>query len=406
MMHFADSLSEGLKSALPHRPNGEPHADDRERGSAPPWSVPAAIDIAEMQKARLSPRCIVEGYLYADVAALIAPGSTGKTTMALHEAACIALGLPLWGLSVRTPGPVLMVTAEDRREYLVARLREIGAALGLDAAQMDRVRNDVRIDDRTTNLRRLTAVVADTVAATRLAHEIVAACRREGFAPVLVQFDPMVSFGIGEARVNDCEQGLIEAARVIGNGLDSCVRFVHHSGKANARERAVDQYAGRGGSALADGCRMVHVMEALTPDDVAKITGCELDDHESAFALHRPKISYAPPQRAAIYVKRRGYEFRVLQATAPKTEDQKASEDDAQMLRFLEAQCVAGMRHTRHTLEAARPAAFSRDRARAAIARLVVSQRIEEAAIDPVPTNGARTYLRPRGAARRDEAQS
>ena len=133
-----------------------------------------------------------------------------------------------------------------------------------------------------------------------------------------------------------------------------------------------------------------------------KLAGSALEDNESAFALWRPKVSYAPPQREAIYVRRRGYGFRLMHAAPPKTDDQQAAADDDQMLRFLTAQVADGMHFTRNTLEAARPASLSRDRARAAIARLLAKRRIEEADIEPKPTNGARTYLRPRSAANRE----
>ncbi|MEA3641516.1 MAG: DnaB-like helicase N-terminal domain-containing protein, partial [Lamprobacter sp.] len=84
--------------------------------------VPSDVEIA---RATLAPRCIVDRYLYADVAQVVAPGGTGKTTMLLYEAAMIALGTPLWGLRIEQPGWTLFVTAEDRRERLLARLREI-----------------------------------------------------------------------------------------------------------------------------------------------------------------------------------------------------------------------------------------------------------------------------------------
>jgi RecA-family ATPase len=45
-----------------------------------------------------------------------------------------------------------------------------------------------------------------------------------------------------------------------GKVKNCCVRYIHHSGKQNGRDKATDQYAGRGGSAFADGCRMVHVL--------------------------------------------------------------------------------------------------------------------------------------------------
>jgi len=64
---------------------------------------------AELHIARLTPQCVVESYLYADVAVLAGPGGTGKTTLALWEAVHIALGRPLYGLTVHTPGNVVLV---------------------------------------------------------------------------------------------------------------------------------------------------------------------------------------------------------------------------------------------------------------------------------------------------------
>ena len=51
----------------------------------PPWSLPGPITTAEFNCARLTPDCIVENYLYADVAVIVAPGGTGKTTLLLYK---------------------------------------------------------------------------------------------------------------------------------------------------------------------------------------------------------------------------------------------------------------------------------------------------------------------------------
>lgn len=309
-MHGPEIIHAKVEAAQPiPRRKSRANGCDSEAGRLP-WLPPAPITRDELCVAQLTPRCIVAGYLYADVAACIAPGGTGKTTAILDEHVCIALGLPVWGLDCVTPGPSLIITAEDRRERLVARLREICKARALTEAQTALVLEQVRIDDVTSEPRRLTAVVADVVTPTTFAHDIVVGCRMTGFAPVVVTFDPMVSFGVGESRVNDAEQGLIEAARVITAGLDCCTRFVHHTGKGNAREKAVDQYAGRNGSALADGCRMVAVMQPVDRAELAKATGRVLADGELAFVLHRPKVSYAPPQREnPLFIVRRGYAF-------------------------------------------------------------------------------------------------
>ncbi len=369
-------------------------------GAMPPpavWALPAPIAEHEMQAARLAPRCIVQDYLFADVAALVAPGSAGKTTMSLHEFVCIVLRRPLWGLEVLEPGPVLVVTAEDRREYLVARLRRICEAMGLTKSETARVRDGVRIFDCTANVRRLTIVADDVVTVASFADELVQACKAGGLRPALVQFDPMVSFGVGESRVNDAEQGLIHAARVIANGLDCAVRYVHHTGVAKALDKAAHQYAGRGGSALADGCRMVHVLSSLTGDELFKATGERLTADQSAFALARPKISYAPPQTLPLYVRRSGFRFELLHALAAQSSDERAQAVGLQLGRFIIAEQHAGRRHTRHTLEQLKPDSLGRNEVRTALAWLSANGRLHD---EPVlgeggkrPAAGARTYL-------------
>lgn len=136
--------------------------------------------------------------------------------------------------------------------------------------------------------------------------------------------DPMVSFGVGEQRVNDAEQGLIEAMRILKAEFDCCVEGIHHSGKANAREKTLDQYSGRGGSALSDGSRMVCVMQPLTPQEWADATGTYLEESQSGIVMAMPKISYCRAQDP-VYVKRTGYIFEhVLPTVAPTiTETQK-----------------------------------------------------------------------------------
>ena len=88
------------------------------------------IDPTELRTARLTPRCVVDQLVYADVACNPGPGGTGKTTLALYEAVHIVLGRRLYGLEVLNPGPVPFITAEDRREILVARLDRIIESMG------------------------------------------------------------------------------------------------------------------------------------------------------------------------------------------------------------------------------------------------------------------------------------
>ncbi len=379
------------------------------------WAVPEVASVAEWASARLNPGCIVENYLFADVAILIAPGSTGKTTATLYEAICIVLGRPLWGLTIVKPGPVLVVTAEDRREFLVARLREICLALHLDDAEQEQVRRMVRIDDRTGKAaRRLTAVVDDVVEVSGFAMDIVNGCRRVGFAPVLAQFDPMVSFGVGEARVNDAEQGLVEAARVLMVELNCCVRLIHHTGKSPAIEKRVDQYSGRGGSALADGARMVSIMQAVTFDDLLKATGRSLRPGETAFALHRAKMTFAPPQdKNTIYVVRQGYRFEhvpllsaePLEEVHAEQEQRRSREVRGAILDAAEAAWKAGTPASRTAL-AVIVKGFRADEKRAVVEKLLVERWLLEV---PVPegwrpvNNSRKSFMVRLDAAERDD---
>lgn len=353
------------------------------------WSAPQPIGADEWMLARSAPDCIVENYLFADVAVLNAPGGVGKTTLQLYEAVHVALGRPLYGLAVRKPGTVLILTAEDTRDMLVARLRAIAADLGLFEEEIERLRELVRISDVSGNGLKLTEVIADVVLPSESLDELIRGCK--GLSPVLVVIDPAVSFGVGEGRVNDAEQGLIEAGRRLRNALGCCVRYIHHTGKNNAREKSVDQYAGRGGSAFADGARMVHVLQPMTADEWRTATGLALEPGETALLLARPKMSYCTPQEP-LYIKRTGYTYEAFEPSDISPQAQLRQRGES-LLTIIEAEIMQGHYPTQRSLEAAETG-MSRAALRSTIAWLQSTGRIEEAP-RPGVTRGARSYLRP-----------
>jgi RecA-family ATPase len=358
---------------------------------APPvrWKLPAAIDPAEFASARLTPDCIVENLLFADVAVLIAPGGTGKTTLLLFEAIHVVLGVTLYGLTIHTPGPVLIITGEDTRQMLIARLRLMVEAMNLDAAAIATVMRDVGISDVSDRGLKLTTVIDDVVLPSPLVDIIIAEART--LQPVLVVIDPAISFGVGEARVNDAEQGLIEAARRIRGELRCCVRYVHHSGKVNARDKVLDQYAGRGGSAFADGARMVAVLQPVTPDEWRKATGAPMLAGENGMVLARPKLSYCPPQ-PDILISRKGYAFAYM-TRAESDPAGKLQANCDQILRAIVADLDKGNRHTQRSLEALN--VMPRSDLRDAVSTLIARGLVEHADIPERRKGGPQTYLRP-----------
>lgn len=275
------------------------------------WPRPTPIAMAELMSARLTPTCIVEQYLYADVALLPAPGGAGKSTLMLYEAACIAGGAEsLYGRRVVTHGPVVYLTGEDDRERLVARLREVIVDNGLLAKQPEILRQ-LHICDVSGRGLKLAQVDGDVVKPSRDLDSLINLL--VSIKPVLLIVDPAVSFGVGESRVNDSEQGLIEAARMIRNALDCCVRFVAHTGKEAARAGVVDAYAARGGSAFSDGARMVHVLARLDAEGWRRATATELRPGDAGLRLALPKMSYSPYQ-PDIFIRRAGYRFEMVES--------------------------------------------------------------------------------------------
>lgn len=332
------------------------------------------INKEELRKARLTPRCVLPELLYADVRTRISAGGTGKTTVALFEAVTLALGKELWGRTPKHPCRTVIVTREDSREILVARMREIMDAMFLDDAEVAQVLANLLIVDVSGVSFRLSSVAEDVVIPNAQNLNWLVA-NLKAWKPDWIIFDPLVSFGVGESRVNDAEQGLIEAFRVLRNHLDCCIEGIHHSGKANAREKNTDQYAGRGGSALSDGCRMVVVMQPLEADEWLKATGMRLSDGESGIVMALPKLSFAGKQ-GPIYIRRDGYRFSRVMPMRRSPEQEEAAIEN-QVCQFITYEYSQDRRYSNKDLEgSARRLKLTREQIRSAITALKVSGKV------------------------------
>jgi RecA-family ATPase len=364
------------------------------------------ITSGELSGAKLNPRCIVQDFLYADVAVLSAPGGTGKTTLTIYEAIHIVLGRRLYGLDVVNPGWCLFATAEDSRELLIARLREVTGRLGLTDEEMQRIRESVLFWDVSGAAVKLIELENGNIILTELADGIVEAYKND--PPAMILFDPIVSFGVGESRINDNEQGLIMAARRIRNGLGCVVRVVAHTGQAAAREKSLDQYTSRGGTALPDGSRMSYVLQSWTPKDQAHRPprGCTPDPGSSIMILARPKLSYSKPNPPLIWIKRTGWTFEHYTEVSI-SEEEKDRARLAQVERFLESQESLGHFPSKKSLEGnAKSMGLNRQELRDALAQLIAEGRIIEKDLPKDRCQGARkTYLSAQPKKRRDSAR-
>lgn len=260
---------------------------------------------------------IVENYLPQQVAAFIAPGGMGKTTLLLQESIHLILGRDMYGKKVTQPGPVLIVTAEDDRRVFHHRLyymlRELQDQFELDDGDIANALSGLFIEDFSDTGCRLVAMDKHgNLAQTKRVERLI-----EAYGPLnpsMVVLDPMVSFGPGERLVNDAEQSLIQAARKISGELECAVRLVHHTGQAVARGGIVDQYAGRGGSALGDGVRAHH--QLVRVDAVAEewpmpatVPAGALEQGR-VYQVWTNKQSWAERSREPIWLERVEHHFR------------------------------------------------------------------------------------------------
>ncbi len=376
----------------------ETGAEGTDRESAVPSRAALVATEEELAAARLTPKVIVDQLLYADVAQIVAPGATGKTTLLLYMAVQIALGAPLFGLRVVSPGATLIVTAEDQRERLLARLREIMARMPLSTEDRGKVLASILIWDVTGLGLKLTEARDGNLGLTPLADDIGAAYAND--PPALVVFDPLVSFGVSEQAVNDNEQALVTAARRIVRRLECCVLVIHHTGKANARAATLDQYSGRGGSALADGSRMTMVLQGWKPGkdaDMRPPATCTIEADAHLSVLARAKLSYAPPNLPLIWIKRQGFTFEHHLALDVNPEDARQARAD-QVERFLISELGIANHYTNRDLENSldRLDGMKREHLRSALTDLAVMGRVVDADLPAKEKKGRRqTYLHP-----------
>ncbi|MGA8862875.1 MAG: AAA family ATPase [Gallionella sp.] len=378
------------------------HADladwlrDNVQHNKPTFILPKPYTFAELNIAKLTPDCIVESMLYADVGLFAAPGGVGKTTMLLLMAISIALGRALFGKAIYKSGAVVIVTAEDSRNMLYARLLKIMEGMALKHDEMNKVLQRVYIVDVSGTGFRLTQVVGDVVVPSPQVDILIEACRTSD--PVLVTFDPAISFGVGESRPNDSEQGLVEAGRRIRNELGCGVLYVHHTGKVNSDNKNLDQYGYRGGSAFGDGSRMVWVMHRMSPEELQDETGIAADSGINGIQLALPKISFCPTQNDILII-REGWVFKRAESL-PNSKEAKSKRVAEQVYRFIYAQFTNGIYYSQNTLmnDGAEPLALSQKQIRGAVSWLKNNGpmlKVEDLPSHTSKRGGAHDYLHP-----------
>lgn len=267
-----------------------------------------------------------------DISLLTADGGTGKTTLKLFEAVCLALGQPFLGFECNGQGRTLFITGEDDAGKLLAMLgamiKQMGLMDGEHEKEVDTILNNVLIKADTDLC--LTTKEAGTgfmmlrpEALTKLSEAI------EDLRPDMIIFDPIASFWGSEAGLNDMAKVVTKFMGVLVKMSNACVEMVNHMGKDSSSKRDLSQFAGRGGSALPSHSRVSKVLVPLNDEQYEGETGATLPEGKTAMICNVNKFSDGSPLlNNPFIILRSGYLFEKQDIVIREEQEQKNKNAD------------------------------------------------------------------------------
>ncbi len=248
-----------------------------------------------------------------DISIVNADGGTGKTTMLLQEAVCMAIGERFMGLECREPGgKTLFITGEDTAEKLAAILGQIMKQMGMfkdpNDTRVQKVLDCVLIKNEYdmcfVTKTQQGFYVLDPLALAKVRE----AC--EDIRPMKVVIDPFASFSGPESAANDTAQASIKFARSIVREFDCCFEFVNHLAKEASRIKDMTQFGGRGASAIPSHSRVSKSMRRLGDEELKDYLDFDLEPEQTAVLVMVNKFTDGSPLYMKPFVMiREGYMF-------------------------------------------------------------------------------------------------
>lgn len=288
------------------------------------WT-PRFITRAELlDRSKLKKPQLFEDWSTEDIHLTSADGGTGKSTLKLYEAVCLALGSPFLGFRCIKPGRTLFITGEDTAAKLSAIL---GAIL-----------NQMQLLDGSAQNNALVDQVLNSIVIKKDADLCLISKDKQGFltvnrdsfnkvmqavddlAPKMIVFDPIASFWGSESMVNDMNKAVAKFMGELQERSNACIEMINHIGKASSNSKDLNQFAGRGGTGLPSHSRVVRVLQAMKQEEYKDMTGLELEEGKSAMICNVGKFSDGSPLYGKPFIIiRDGYLFS-RQAVLPSKE--------------------------------------------------------------------------------------
>jgi len=293
-----------------------------------------------------------------DIHITTADGGTGKTTLKLYEAICLALGVPFLGFQCTQPGKTLFITGEDTK-------RKLGAMIGVICRDMGLFNNNPGNNELIKIVKASVIVKKDAdmclIAKDRqnFLHANTMALKKvmeavEDIKPKMIVFDPISSFWGSESMLNDMNKAVSKFMSSLAEQSGACVEMINHMGKQSSANKDMGQFAGRGGTGLPSHSRVSRVLRPVDEKEYLELTGDTLDDQQSCIMCNVNKFTDGSP----LYMKpflviREGFNFRRKSLTDMKVreEEQKLS-DVARVFAFIKEARNNGLFPTRNVVKA------------------------------------------------------
>jgi hypothetical protein len=338
-----------------------------------------------------------------DIHLTTADGGTGKTTLKLYEAVCLALGEPFLGHEclLEGGGRTLFVTGEDTAEKLAAMIGSILKQMDIhkDREKVAKIKNNILIkkdeDLCLIDKARNGFITLNTEAYSKVCEAI------EDLKPDMIVFDPIASFWGSESALNDMSKIVAKFMGRLVVKSNACVEMINHMGKASSSTKDMTQFAGRGGTALPSHSRVSRVLRLVDHEEYKQLTGNDLTENQSAMMCNVNKFSDGSPLfNEPFLIVREGFLFSKVTVVAEKIKEEldKAS-DTERVFGYIKTQRNAGRYPNKEIITAhfnAQADKISKERTNQALALLCYEGHMGEMVktiLNPDIEAGGKVYM-------------
>ena len=229
---------------------------------------------------------VLPGFKSGTVGALVSPGATGKTMLALQAAVTVSGGPDMLDFASmdtawrRTAGRVVFLTGEDPADVLNGRFHAIGQRL--NPAVREAMFENLSVAP-------LVGRGADVMTFEWRSWIAGVTCGAR-----LVVIDTLRRFHQLDENDGGHMAGLLAYMEQLCRENSTTVLFLHHTSKAGALNGGDAQQASRGSSVLTDNARFQANLVGMTPEQ-AKQFDVDENCRRNFVRLSFPKINYSAP---------------------------------------------------------------------------------------------------------------